>query len=144
MLRSGAEALDFEIRAAHQRSRKTYGPRRIQPEPMAIGVQAGRDRSARLRRSMGLYCRQRRRFKVTTDSHHNLPVAPRRLGIRSPQRHGKREIAQGRDTLWSHQNAIFPPRIGTRSPRKTERGVSASKPNRPRQRRPDPVSRRNG
>jgi putative transposase len=28
---------------------------------------------------MGLYCRQRRRFKVTTNSRHNLPVAPNLL-----------------------------------------------------------------
>ena len=73
------ERLKIEIRAAHRRGRETYGPRRLQPELMAIGVQAGRDRIARLRRSMGLYCRQRRRFKVTTDSRHNLPVAPNLL-----------------------------------------------------------------
>jgi transposase InsO family protein len=73
------ERLKIEIRAAHQRSRETYGPRRLQPELRAIGLQAGRDRIARLRRSMGLYCRQRRRFKVTTDSRHNLPVAPNLL-----------------------------------------------------------------
>lgn len=54
------ERLKIEIRAAHQRSRETYGPRRLQPELTVIGVQAGRDRIARLRRSMGLYCRQRR------------------------------------------------------------------------------------
>ena len=73
------ERLKVEIRAAHQRSRETYGPRRLQPELAASGVQAGRDRIARLRRSMGLYCRQRRRFKVTTDSRHRLPVAPNLL-----------------------------------------------------------------
>jgi putative transposase len=73
------ERLKIEIRAAHQRTRETYGPRRLQPELAASGVQAGRDRIARLRRSMGLYCRQRRRFKVTTDSGHTMPVAPNLL-----------------------------------------------------------------
>jgi putative transposase len=73
------ERLKIEIRAAHQRTRETYGPRRLQPELAASGVQAGRDRIARLRRSMGLYCRQRRRFKATTDSGHTMPVAPNLL-----------------------------------------------------------------
>jgi len=73
------ERLKVEIRAAHQRSRETYGPRRLQPELAANGIQAGRDRITRLRRSMGLYCCQRRRFKVTTNSRHNLPVAPNLL-----------------------------------------------------------------
>jgi len=73
------ERLKIEIRAAHQRTRETYGPRRLQPELAASGVRAGRDRISRLRRSMGLYCRQRRRFKITTNSRHDLPVAPNLL-----------------------------------------------------------------
>jgi len=73
------ERLKVEIRAAHQRSRETYGPRRLQPELAAMGVRVGRDRITRLRRHLGLYCRQRRRFKVTTDSRHRLPVAPNLL-----------------------------------------------------------------
>ena len=73
------ERLKIEIRAAHQRSRETYGPRRLQPDLAAIGLNVGRDRIARLRRCMDLYCRQRRRFKVTTDSCHRLPVAPNLL-----------------------------------------------------------------
>ena len=73
------ERLKIEIRTAHQRSLETYGPRRLQPELAANGIRAGRDRITRLRRSMGLYCRQRRRFKVTTNSRHNLPVAPNLL-----------------------------------------------------------------
>jgi putative transposase len=73
------ERLKVEIRAAHHRSRETYGPRRLQPELAATGVHVGRDRIVRLRRRMDLYCRQRRRFKVTTDSRHCLPVAPNLL-----------------------------------------------------------------
>lgn len=73
------ERLKVEIRVAHQRSRETYGPRRLQPELAATGVVVGRDRIARLRRTMGLSCRQRRRFKRTTDSRHQMPVAPNLL-----------------------------------------------------------------
>lgn len=40
---------------------------------------AGRDRIARLRRELGLRCRQKRKFKATTNSNHRLPGADNRL-----------------------------------------------------------------
>ncbi len=69
------ERLKVAIRAAHGRSRETCGDRRLQPELATGGFVAGRDRIGRLRRGMGLRCRQKRRFKATTNSNHNLPVA---------------------------------------------------------------------
>ena len=59
------ERLKVAIKAAHKRSRETYGARRLQPELVADGFVAGRDRIARLRRELGLRCRQRRKFKTT-------------------------------------------------------------------------------
>jgi putative transposase len=38
-------------------------------------VLVGVHRIKRLRRKLGLRCKQRRKFKVTTDSRHSLPVA---------------------------------------------------------------------
>ena len=67
--------LKIAIRAAHIRTRETYGARRLQPELARDGFAAGRDRIARLRREMGLGCRQKRKFKATTNSAHSLPVA---------------------------------------------------------------------
>lgn len=69
------ERLKVAIKAAHQRSRETYGVRRLQPELVAEGFRAGRDRITRLRRELGLRCRQKRKFKATTNSNHSLPVA---------------------------------------------------------------------
>jgi len=69
------ERLKVAIKAAHKRTRETYGARRLQPELAADGFIAGRDRIARLRRELGLRCRQKRKFKATTNSKHNLPVA---------------------------------------------------------------------
>jgi putative transposase len=63
------------IKAAHERTRQTYGARRLQPELAAEGFVAGRDRIARLRGELGLRCKQKRRFKATTNAKHNLPVA---------------------------------------------------------------------
>lgn len=69
------ERLKLAIKAAHKRTRETYSARRLQPELADDGFIAGRDRIARLRRELGLCCRQKRKFKATTNSNHNLPVA---------------------------------------------------------------------
>ena len=69
------ERIKVAIKAAHKRSRETYGARRLQPELAADGFVAGRDRIVRLRRELGLRCRQKRKFKTTTNSNHSLPVA---------------------------------------------------------------------
>jgi len=44
------------IRIAHDRSRETYGPKRLQTELTATGTVIGRDRISRLRKEMGLRC----------------------------------------------------------------------------------------
>lgn len=69
------ERLKVAIRGVHAASRQTYGTRRVLVELRAQGFEAGRDRVDRLRRTMALRCRQKRCFRVTTDSEHTLPVA---------------------------------------------------------------------
>ena len=71
--------LEVAIQAAHVRTRRTYGPERLQPELQADGFKAGVGRIKRLRQKLGIRCKQVRRFKATTNSKHNLPVAPNRL-----------------------------------------------------------------
>ena len=71
--------LAIEIRLAHERTRQTYGPERLQAELADHGIHAGVDRIKRIRRELGLRCRQKRKFRVTTDSRHNLPIAPNLL-----------------------------------------------------------------
>lgn len=71
--------LELEIKAAHQRTRETCGPQRLQADLSDHGVQVGLHRIRRIRRKLGLRCRQNRKFKATTDSRHALPVAPNRL-----------------------------------------------------------------
>jgi len=69
------ERLALEIRAAHKRTRQTYGPERLQQDLSDNGVVVGVHRIKRIRRKLGLRCRQKRKFKATTDSRHFLPVA---------------------------------------------------------------------
>jgi transposase InsO family protein len=72
--------LELEIKAAHRRTRQTYGPERLQHDLAKYGVQVGICRIKRIRKKLGLRCKQKRKFKVTTDSRHNLPVATNLLG----------------------------------------------------------------
>jgi transposase InsO family protein len=67
--------LEVEIKAAHKRTRQTYGAERLQHELTEHGVRVGICRIKRIRRKLGLYCKQKRKFKATTDSKHKLPVA---------------------------------------------------------------------
>ena len=63
------------IKAAHQRGRGIYGPEKIQNELLAQGVKAGLNRIKRLRRLHGIRCTHKKKFRVTTDSKHQLPIA---------------------------------------------------------------------
>jgi len=67
--------LEVEIKAAHKRTRETYGPERLQHELKDKGVSVGICRIRRIRKKLGIRCKQRRKFKATTDSKHALPVA---------------------------------------------------------------------
>jgi putative transposase len=71
--------LELEIRAAHRWTRQTYGAERLQQELAKHGVRIGICRLKRIRRKLGLHCKQKRKFKATTDSRHKLPVAENML-----------------------------------------------------------------
>lgn len=71
--------LEIEIKAAHERTRQTYGPERLQTDLADNGIQVGVHRIKRIRKKLGLRCKQKRKFKATTDSNHTLPVAPNLL-----------------------------------------------------------------
>lgn len=67
--------LEVEILAAHERTRQTCGPKRLQEDLADYGIQAGVSRIRRIRKKLGIKCKQKKRFKATTDYRHNLPVA---------------------------------------------------------------------
>jgi transposase InsO family protein len=72
--------LEIEIKAAHKRTRQTYGAERLQQDLSEQGIQVGICRIKRIRRKLGIRCKQKRKFKATTDSKHKLPIAENILG----------------------------------------------------------------
>jgi len=73
------EQLKPHIRAIHAKSRQTYGSICIQKELAQLDIHAGHNRIARLRKEMHCVCIQRKKFKTTTNSCHDLPIAPNLL-----------------------------------------------------------------
>ena len=72
--------LEIEIKAAHKRTRQVCGPERLQYDLVEHGVQVGICRIKRIRKKLGIRCKQKKKFKATTDSKHTLPVAENVLG----------------------------------------------------------------
>ncbi len=69
------EALTETIKEVHAESRNTYGSPRVHVELRARGVGCSRKRVARLMRLSSLRARCKRKWRVTTNSRHTLPVA---------------------------------------------------------------------
>ena len=64
----------IDIRSSFEKSERTYGSPRIRKDLRELGQWTSKKRVARIMRENGLVAVQRRRFKVTTQSGHNLPV----------------------------------------------------------------------
>ena len=73
------EKLKAKILDIFHNSHRTYGAPRIHVELRSQGLRCGRHRVVRLMNELGIKAKTKRRFKATTNSKHNLPVAPNLL-----------------------------------------------------------------
>ncbi len=60
--------LEVAIKAAHVRTRQSYGPERLRDERAADGFPSGVGRIKRLRKKLEICCKQKRKFKATTSA----------------------------------------------------------------------------
>jgi putative transposase len=70
------------VRESHERSRRTCGSPRVHAELAAKGEPSSRKRVIRLMQEQDLKARERRRYKSTTMSDHDQPVAGNLLARR--------------------------------------------------------------
>ena len=68
------------IQSIHAELKGIYGSPRMVRELRDRGFPASKERVERLMRENDIRARHKRRYKVTTDSKHNLPIAPNLLG----------------------------------------------------------------
>ena len=91
--RHSDEALLAHMRAIHAAVKQEYGWPRMHRELLARGIRVGKDRVQRLMKQHGIRARTKRRFVVTTDSRHSLPIAPDLVQ--------RRFTPEGPNRLWS-------------------------------------------
>lgn len=70
------DALLVHIKAIYAETRGAYGWPRIWKTLLGRGIRVGKDRVQKLMKLHGIQAKGRRRFKVTTDSNHDLPISP--------------------------------------------------------------------
>ena len=64
-----------QITEIHQISRRNYGSPRILQELKALDIPCGKGKLERLMKAEGISAKTKKKFKITTDSKHGLPVA---------------------------------------------------------------------
>ena len=90
--RTGDLALLTHIRAEFAASKQTYGWPRMVRQLRAKGLRVGKERVRKTMKAHDIRVRPRRRFKQTTDSNHNLPIAANLLN--------REFTAQAPDKVW--------------------------------------------
>lgn len=99
--------LIVEIEQVHQESKQTYGSPRIHAELRSNGIRCGRKRIARLMRERDLRPKRKRRFKTTTDSKHNLPVAENHLDRQFEPAGMNQKWAADLTYVWTSQGWLY-------------------------------------
>ncbi len=67
------------LKVLFEKGRGLYGTRRLKKKFAEQGLVVSRRRIGRLMNQAGLWCKTKKKFKVTTDSKHNKPIAPNLL-----------------------------------------------------------------
>ncbi len=73
------ELLDIKIIATFKAHKGRYGAKRMTDELHADGETCGKNRVAKRMNHLDLRAKAKKKFKMTTDSKHHLPVAPNLL-----------------------------------------------------------------
>ena len=104
--RQNADLLEL-IKDAYEASHETYGSPRIYVQLVAQGVRSGLNRVARLMCVAGIQARKKRRYVITTDSRHHLPVAQnvldRRFTVAVPNERWASDITY----IWTMEGWLY-------------------------------------
>jgi transposase InsO family protein len=95
------------IKAIHGESHGTYGSPRVFRELKAEGIRISRKRIERIMRIHGISARPRKRYRITTDSKHNLPVAENLLDQQFEAEQANTRWAGDITYIWTGQGWLF-------------------------------------
>lgn len=95
------------IRAAFEASDRTYGSPRLWLELREQGLRCGENRVARLMHGAGIRAETVRRFQVTTDSNHSLPIAPNLLNRQFGAEEADRRWVADITYIWTKEGWLY-------------------------------------
>jgi transposase InsO family protein len=101
------QLLSSKIKEAFIESRCTYGSRRLRKRLMNIGFVISRRRVKNLMKSMGLSCKTKKRFKVTTDSKHKMPIAENILNREFSSSHPNEKFVGDITYIWTQEGWLY-------------------------------------
>ena len=100
-------ALKRRTKEIFDQSRASYGSRRMVKQLQAEGRQIGRYKVRRIMRQLGLKAKTPKRFKLTTDSKHSLPVASnildRKFDVQVPNTVWTADISY----VWTYEGWLY-------------------------------------
>lgn len=100
-------ALRRRMKELFRASRGSLGSRMMMKNLNQDGFEIGRDRTRRLMKRLNLKVRQKRKYKVTTDSKHNLPVADNVLNREFCRSAPNQAWGTDITYLWTQQGWIY-------------------------------------
>ncbi len=99
--------LTEKIKVSHEKSRHNYGCRRIKDDLNDEGETVSKARVLRLMKQEGLQSKHSKKFKVTTNSKHELPISPnllqRDFGVQEPDRVYVSDITY----IWTNEGWLY-------------------------------------
>jgi putative transposase len=96
-----------EIKRVHRESYKTYGIRRVTKHLNKDDVLCGKSRVGRLMRENQIYSRLRKRYKATTNSNHNYPVAPNLLAQNFESEKSNQKYVGDITYVWAEECRLY-------------------------------------
>jgi len=95
------------IEDVHKSSRKTYGSPRVYDQLKGMGHRVSKTKVERTMKKHGIRAKTKRKFRVTTDSKHNLPVAPNLLERNFSPEKPNQTWASDITYIWTREGWLF-------------------------------------
>ncbi|MCH7696125.1 MAG: IS3 family transposase [Proteobacteria bacterium] len=101
------QRLDDHIQSVFHQHKGRYGSPRLVAELNDNGISCSENRVARRMQKLGLQAIQRKKFKVTTDSKHDLPVAPNLLQQDFTTEEPNRKWVSDITYIWTREGWLY-------------------------------------
>ena len=101
------EKLDHHIRTTYKKSRDTYGSPRITEALKKQSISCSENRVAKRMRINDIKAKTKKRFKVTTNSKHNQPVAENLLGQNFEAQRPNQVWVSDITYIWTHEGWLY-------------------------------------